>query len=67
MLADPDAGHDLTDEIDLSTVEPPMIALLSSPGNVVAVREVAGREPHQVVVGSSANPGCATSPWSPRS
>jgi aconitate hydratase len=34
-----------------------LIALPSSPGNVVAVREVAGRDVEQVVLGSSANPG----------
>ncbi|MDX3191671.1 aconitate hydratase [Streptomyces sp. MN03-5084-2B] len=56
VLADADATYDLTDEIDLSTVEP-LIALPSSPGNVVAVRDVAGRDVQQVVLGSSANPG----------
>ena len=56
LAADPDAQYDLTDEIDLSTVEP-LIAKPSSPGSVVPVREVAGTEVHQVVVGSSANPG----------
>jgi aconitate hydratase len=56
LLADTDAGYDVTDEIDLSSLEP-LIALPSSPGNVVAVREVAGRDVAQVVVGSSANPG----------
>lgn len=56
LLADPDAGYDVTDEIDLSTMEP-LIALPSSPGNVVPVREVAGKDVAQVVVGSSANPG----------
>lgn len=56
VLADPGAGYDVTDEIELSTVEP-LVALPSSPGNVVTVREVAGREVQQVVVGSSANPG----------
>ena len=50
------AGYDETDEIDLSTLEP-MIALPSSPGNVVPVREVAGREIYQTYIGSSANPG----------
>jgi aconitate hydratase len=44
------------DEIDLSTLEP-LIALPSSPGKVVPVREVAGRDVYQVVIGSSANPG----------
>jgi aconitate hydratase len=50
------ADYDETDEIDLSTVEP-LIALPSSPGNVVPVREVAGREIYQTYIGSSANPG----------
>jgi len=56
LTADPDAGYDVTDEIDLSGLEP-LIAKPSSPGNVVPVREVAGEPVHQVVVGSSANPG----------
>ncbi|GAA2691349.1 aconitate hydratase [Nonomuraea recticatena] len=56
LLADADATYDVTDEIDLSCLEP-LIALPSSPGNVVTVREVAGRPVDQVVVGSSANPG----------
>jgi aconitate hydratase len=56
LVADDDAGYDITEEIDLSSLEP-LIALPSSPGNVVPVREVAGREVAQVVVGSSANPG----------
>jgi aconitate hydratase len=34
-----------------------LIALPSSPGNVVAVSEVAGREIYQAYIGSSANPG----------
>ncbi|GAA3703549.1 aconitate hydratase [Nonomuraea antimicrobica] len=56
ILADPGAGYDVRDEIDLSTLEP-LIARPSSPGNVVPVREAAGEPVHQVVVGSSANPG----------
>jgi aconitate hydratase len=56
LVADPDADYDRHDEIDLSHVEP-LIATPSSPGNVVPVREVAGREIHQAYVGSSANPG----------
>ena len=47
---------DVEDEIDLGTLEP-LVACPSSPGNVVPVREVAGREIHQAVIGSSANPG----------
>jgi len=56
LTADPGASYDVTDEIDLSALEP-LIARPSSPGNVVPVRECAGEPVHQVVVGSSANPG----------
>jgi aconitate hydratase len=56
ILADEDAAYDETDEIDLSCLEP-LIALPSSPGNVVPVKEVAGREIYQSYIGSSANPG----------
>ena len=56
ILPDPDAVYDETDEIDLAGLEP-LIALPSSPGNVVAVSEVAGREIYQAYIGSSANPG----------
>ncbi|GAA4515852.1 aconitate hydratase [Brevibacterium yomogidense] len=56
LLADEGATYDVEEHIDLSTLEP-LIAKPSSPGNVVPVREVAGEEVFQVVVGSSANPG----------
>jgi aconitate hydratase len=56
LLADDDATYDVDEHIDLSQLEP-LIATPSSPGNVVPVREVAGRPITQVVVGSSANPG----------
>ena len=56
LVADDDASYDITETIDLSTLEP-LIALPSSPGNVQPVHEVAGRDVQQVVVGSSANPG----------
>jgi len=56
LVADKGAKYDLTDKIDLSTLEP-LIALPSSPGKVVPVREVAGRDVYQSYVGSSANPG----------
>jgi hypothetical protein len=46
----------VAETIDLAELEP-LIACPSSPGNVVPVREVAGREIGQVVIGSSANPG----------
>jgi len=56
LLADEDAGYDVEETIDLSEIEP-LIAKPSSPGNVVPVREVAGEEIAQAVIGSSANPG----------
>ncbi len=56
ILADEDAEYDGYEEINLSELEP-LIALPSSPGNVVPVREVAGREIYQSYIGSSANPG----------
>jgi aconitate hydratase len=56
LLAEPGAPYDVTDTIELSQLEP-LIARPSSPGNVVPVREAAGEEVFQVVVGSSANPG----------
>ncbi|MBT4880530.1 MAG: aconitate hydratase [Alphaproteobacteria bacterium] len=56
LLADPEATYDLHDEIDMSQLEP-MIAKPSSPGNVVAVREIEGEELSQSYIGSSANPG----------
>lgn len=56
ILSDEGASYDEHDEIDLSSLEP-LIACPSSPGNVVPVREVAGREIYQAYIGSSANPG----------
>ncbi len=56
LLPDTGCSYDAHEEIDLSQLEP-LIAQPSSPGNVVPVREVAGKEVHQVVIGSSANPG----------
>ncbi|PXW31866.1 UNVERIFIED_CONTAM: aconitase [Williamsia faeni] len=56
LLADDGAEYDIEESIDLSQIEP-MIATPSSPGNVVPVREVAGEDISQVVIGSSANPG----------
>src|SRR5690606_25095804 len=56
LVADEDATYDEHEEIDLSELVP-LIALPSSPGKVVAVREVEGREIYQAYVGSSANPG----------
>lgn len=56
LQADPGAAYDQHDEIDLSKLIP-LIAKPSSPGNVVPVREVAGKEIYQAYIGSSANPG----------
>lgn len=56
LEADKGAKYDLRDQIDLSQLEP-LIALPSSPGKVVPVREVIGRELYQAYIGSSANPG----------
>jgi aconitate hydratase len=54
FAADEGAGYDEYAEIDLSKLEP-LIAQPSSPGNVVAVREVEGTKVDQVIVGSSVN------------
>lgn len=56
LLPDENAEYDERITLDLSKLEP-LIACPSSPGNVVPVRKVAGKPVHQVVVGSSANPG----------
>jgi aconitate hydratase len=56
LVADEGAEYDEYDEIDLSKIEP-LIALPSSPGNVVPVSQVEGQEIYQSYIGSSANPG----------
>lgn len=56
ILPDNDCAYDLEDEIVLDTLVP-LIALPTSPGNVVPVTEVEGKKIGQVVIGSSANPG----------
>jgi len=56
LLPDEGAEYDEYDEIVLDDLVP-LIACPSSPGNVVEVREVEGKPVHQVVLGSSANPG----------
>ena len=55
-LVAPGSAYDVHERIDLATLEP-LIALPTSPGNVVTVREVAGQEIYQAYIGSSANPG----------
>ncbi len=56
ILPDPGCHYDLHEEINLSKLEP-LIALPSSPGKVVPVKKVAGKDVFQVMIGSSANPG----------
>src|SRR5699024_9361835 len=56
LKADEDATYDIEEELNLSELEP-LIAKPSSPGNVVAVTEVAGSPIYQSYIGSSANPG----------
>jgi aconitate hydratase len=56
LVADEDATYDVHESIDLSRIEP-LIALPTSPGNVVPVTEVAGKPLAQAYIGSSANPG----------
>ncbi|HET8855797.1 MAG TPA: aconitate hydratase, partial [Salinimicrobium sp.] len=56
LLPDEGCSYDLEDEIILDELIP-LIAYPQSPGNVVPVREVEGKEIGQVVIGSSANPG----------
>ncbi len=56
ITADENCEYDEHDVIDLSKLEP-LIAKPSSPGNVVRVAEVEGREIYQAMIGSSANPG----------
>ncbi len=51
-----EADFDEIVELNLSSLEP-LIARPSSPDNVVPVREVAGREVGQVIIGSSGNSG----------
>ena len=54
LSADADAEYDRVIEIDLSRLEP-MAACPSSPDNVKTVRQIAGRQAGQVVIGSCTN------------
>lgn len=56
LLADDGCEYDLHEHIELDKLVP-LIALPTSPGNVVPVSEVVGKPISQVVIGSSANPG----------
>jgi aconitate hydratase len=54
LAADADAEYDRVIEIDLGKLEP-MAACPSSPDNVKTVRQIAGRQAGQVVIGSCTN------------
>lgn len=54
LIADPDAEYCQVIKIDLSTVVP-MVALPHSPGNVITVKEIAGKKVDQVEIGSCTN------------
>jgi aconitate hydratase len=56
IAADANCRYDYEEGIDLSKLEP-LVATPSSPGNVVRVSEIEGREVYQSYIGSSANPG----------
>jgi len=56
LKADEGASYDDYEELIMDDLEP-MIALPSSPGNVVPVSEVEGKSIYQSYIGSSANPG----------
>lgn len=54
LAADPDVEYDRIIEIDLSELEP-LAACPSSPDNIKSIREIAGLETRQVVIGSCTN------------
>jgi len=56
LHADPGCHYDRSERLDLSTLVP-LIALPSSPDNVVPVAEAAGEPMYQAYIGSSGNPG----------
>jgi aconitate hydratase len=58
LAADPDAVYDRTIELNLSEIEP-MAACPSSPDNIKTVREIAGLQTKQVLIGSCTNSGFA--------
>jgi len=58
LSADPDAEYDRIIEINLSELEP-MAACPSSPDNVKTIREIAGAQTRQVLIGSCTNSGFA--------
>ena len=54
MHSDPEAPYDRVIEINLSELEP-MAACPSSPDNIAAIPDIAGRKINQVVIGSCTN------------
>ncbi len=54
LEADADAEYSSVMKIDLSKIEP-MVALPHSPGNVVPVKDIAGKKVDQVAIGSCTN------------
>jgi aconitate hydratase len=56
IVADDGCRYDEEEEINLSELEP-LIATPSSPGNVVKVADIEGKDVYQTYIGSSANPG----------
>ncbi|UCC22970.1 MAG: aconitate hydratase [Planctomycetota bacterium] len=58
LAADPDTEYDRVIEINLSELEP-MAACPSSPDNVKTIREIAGVQTKQVLIGSCTNSGYA--------
>src|ERR1700680_221977 len=55
LVADDNPEYDVREHIALAHLDP-LIAMPSSPGNVVPVREVAGQPIYQAYIGSSAKP-----------
>ncbi|MGB8629854.1 MAG: aconitate hydratase, partial [Xanthobacteraceae bacterium] len=56
IAADDGCRYDEEEEINLSELEP-LIATPSSPGNIVKVADIEGKDVYQTYIGSSANPG----------
>ena len=54
LAADADAEYERVIDIDLAALEP-NVAMPHSPGNVAKIKEIAGKEVHQVLIGSCTN------------
>jgi hypothetical protein len=62
LAAEGNAVYDIDEELDLSALEP-LIALPSSPGNVVPVREVEGQEIYRPISDPRPIPAIAMPRW----